>query len=330
MTAVSVVVPARNARAQVEACLTSLLTQSLRDLEVIVVDDASTDGSDQIVEAMAAQDPRLRSVRRERSGGAGAARNVGLAMARGEHVAFVDADDECEPEYAERLRVAAVAERADVVVCGYSHLTPHGVRATHAWGARIAARPSPWPPRARSARLAFTNPAPWNKLFRRAFLEAHALRFQETRSANDLAFTFSALALAGKVARVPEPLVRYRAASTGGISMSRGKDPDDLATALHRLDETITAHGKDAELRPASQALSAVAVLTFLNGCRTPDELARGAEVLRPFLAARGTTGSVLAGLPPRRAAELLALRVLGPGRYRAVWNAARGLATPG
>lgn len=96
MTSVSVVVPVHDGAAHLPRCLAALLRQKAERLEVIVVDDASTDDSARIVDELAAHDPRVRLLRLAESRGAGAARNAGLAAATGEYVAFVDADDECE------------------------------------------------------------------------------------------------------------------------------------------------------------------------------------------------------------------------------------------
>ena len=95
--AVSVIVPLYQSRAYVAAALDSVLAQTLGDLEVIVVDDGSTDGGGEIVRGYVEREPRVRYMREENAGPA-AARNVGIAAARGAAVAFLDSDDLWLPE----------------------------------------------------------------------------------------------------------------------------------------------------------------------------------------------------------------------------------------
>ncbi len=107
---VTVVVPAFNVADFVEQSVRSALDQTFADLEVIVVDDGSTDGTRAVVEAI--RDPRLRILRR-RNGGSAAARNSGLSEARGEYVAFLDGDDYWQPRMLER-HLALLIERPDI------------------------------------------------------------------------------------------------------------------------------------------------------------------------------------------------------------------------
>ena len=92
MPKVSVIIPVRNAEKYLGECLDSVLGQTLKDVEVLCVDDGSTDGSAKILSDYAAKDGRIRILRQPASG-AGVARNRGLAEARGEYLFFCDADD---------------------------------------------------------------------------------------------------------------------------------------------------------------------------------------------------------------------------------------------
>ncbi len=112
---ISVIVPVYNVVQFLRACLDSVLAQSLRDIEVVCVDDGSTDGSAAILAEYAAKDKRLKIVTQENRG-QGAARNCGLEIARGEYVYFMDADDEFAADDAlERLVALADAERLDAL-----------------------------------------------------------------------------------------------------------------------------------------------------------------------------------------------------------------------
>jgi glycosyltransferase involved in cell wall biosynthesis len=117
---VGVVLPTYNRAALLERSAGSVLSQEFRDLELLIVDDGSTDGTPAVVERLQARDPRVRPVR-QRNSGAAAARNAGMARARGEFVAFQDSDDEWLPGHLAG-HVAALSQSPDVGVV-YSFMT---------------------------------------------------------------------------------------------------------------------------------------------------------------------------------------------------------------
>jgi glycosyltransferase involved in cell wall biosynthesis len=124
---VTIVIPAFNRAATIRASVESVLRQSRGDFELLVVDDASTDGTAEIVAGMT--DPRLRLVRHAANGGAGAARNTGIREARGTWIAFQDSDDEWLPLKLEKQMARLEAAAADVVAayCGMVVIgTPDG------------------------------------------------------------------------------------------------------------------------------------------------------------------------------------------------------------
>ena len=110
MAQISIVIPVYNRAAEVRTAIASVLTQSHRDLELIVVDDASTDHLQSSVESFA--DPRVRLIRHERNQGAAAARNTGVNAARGEWVAFLDSDDAWDSDKLERQLTSLAIEPA--------------------------------------------------------------------------------------------------------------------------------------------------------------------------------------------------------------------------
>lgn len=122
---ISVIIPIYNSAQYLPACLESVLNQTYRDLEVICINDGSTDGSLQILQQLARQDSRLRVIDQKNSG-ASAARNTGLDLARGEFVAFVDSDDTLEADMYETLLSLQEAHQADIAHCGYKRIRMDG------------------------------------------------------------------------------------------------------------------------------------------------------------------------------------------------------------
>jgi len=115
---VSVIVPVYNGERYLAKCLDSLQAQTLQDLEIIVVNDGSTDGSAAIIDDYRSRDRRFRVVDKP-NGGVSSSRNAGLALVSGEFTAFVDADDWASAEMFEILVDEAVAAQADIVLCTY-------------------------------------------------------------------------------------------------------------------------------------------------------------------------------------------------------------------
>ncbi len=118
MAKVSVIIPIYNAEKYLEYCLDSVTGQTLRDLEIVCVNDGSTDGSSRILEAYAENDSRIRVIHKE-NGGLVSARKTGVTAATGEYVGYVDSDDWIEPDMYEVLYREAYKNRADLVSCGY-------------------------------------------------------------------------------------------------------------------------------------------------------------------------------------------------------------------
>ena len=112
----SVIVPVYNAKEYLSRCLNSLVRQTYKNLEIILIDDGSIDGSSDICDEYAAKDQRFRVFHVDNAG-VSAARNLGLIYATGLYVSFVDSDDLVSPNYMERLIDVALETKCDVVTC---------------------------------------------------------------------------------------------------------------------------------------------------------------------------------------------------------------------
>lgn len=115
---VSIVVPIYNVEAYLSRCLDSILSQTLQDIEVIAVNDGSTDASGEILDQYASKDTRI-IVIHKKNGGVSAARNDGIQLVKGEYIGFVDPDDWIDHDMYEALYHSAVEEKADIVMCTY-------------------------------------------------------------------------------------------------------------------------------------------------------------------------------------------------------------------
>lgn len=117
---VSIIVPIYNTEKYLKTCLDSILRQSYKNLEIILVDDGSTDGSSKIVDDYAKKDKRIKAIHKKNSGQS-AARNDGLNKATGEFLCFIDSDDEIDPNYIKDLLAPFENEKTILSVCGMNY-----------------------------------------------------------------------------------------------------------------------------------------------------------------------------------------------------------------
>ena len=215
---VSIIVPAYQAAPTLERCLDSILRQTLTDWECICIDDGSTDGGVDILNAYAANDPRIRVIR-QRNAGVSAARNAGLVAARGDYVAFVDSDDFIHPRMMATLSELVESEQADCAIAACRRID--GSNATCAERAASAFCPGDAEQmnKAPERDEAFIRVV-WNKLIRRSVLEEHGIRFPVGVSyGEDTAFNYCLLPFCRRFAATQEALYNY-VASEGSLSQT--------------------------------------------------------------------------------------------------------------
>lgn len=128
---ISVIVPVYNPGAHLENCIDSIVNQSFKNLEIILVDDGSTDGSSEVCDAWAEKDSRFKVIHKA-NGGASAARNIGLDAATGDYLGFVDADDYIDLDMYECLLKDILDNNADAARCGIDRVFSDG--RTEEWG----------------------------------------------------------------------------------------------------------------------------------------------------------------------------------------------------
>lgn len=120
---ISVIVPVYNMEKYLDRCMQSVLGQTYQNLEIILVDDGSTDASPQMCDEYAVKDDRVKVVHKQ-NGGLSDARNAGLAIATGTYIGYVDSDDWIETDMYERMHAACVENHAEVAICRYASVFP--------------------------------------------------------------------------------------------------------------------------------------------------------------------------------------------------------------
>jgi CDP-glycerol glycerophosphotransferase len=235
---ISVIVPFFNVGGELlDDCLSSIAAQTVTDLQVIVVDDGSTDASAEVAAARAAADPRF-TLLRVPNGGPGHARNRGLELATGTYLAFVDGDDVLPPHAYERLLHALEASGSDFVSGNVQRIGPLGITqsALHAKaikGRRTRTHISATP-------ALFYDVSVWNKLFRRSFWTEHGLTYPEGMVWEDIQVMTRAHVLASAVDVIPDSIYYWRERGTGALSITQSRTDisnyTDRITALLAID----------------------------------------------------------------------------------------------
>lgn len=230
MPLLSVVVPVCNAQKYLNECLDSILDQTLTDIEVICVDDGSTDNSGAILDEYTLRDSRVRVIHKVNTG-YGHSMNVGFDAAQGEYIGIVESDDWIEPDMYEKLLNAAHAANADVVKANF--FLYYGKPAPRDEFFEVI------PPRL-SGRVFcplenvdlemvdFWNrkPSIWSAIYRRDFIYENHIRFHETPGASyqDASFNFKVWACAQRVFCLDRALLHYRQDNSGSsVNASTGK-----------------------------------------------------------------------------------------------------------
>ena len=226
---VSIILPVYNAQNHLERCIGSILAQTYRDLELIILNDGSKDQSLPVCEAFRAKDSRILLVDKDNSG-VSDTRNLGLKLAGGKYIKFVDSDDHIAPDYTQHLVTAAEQNHADLVIAPYKMVIPAGVskpeqvleKLQDDLGVMSVARP----PEVREygflpagiydkdtfALRLMDKPASyfysvlWNKLYRRDILTGNDIRFtSELRWAEDLVFNMQYIQYAQTFVSIAAP-----------------------------------------------------------------------------------------------------------------------------
>ncbi len=262
-TDVSVVIPVCNAERYIAQCLDSILRQTLKSIEIICVDDGSSDATADILANYACRDERI-TVLSQPNCGAGAARNNGMTHAAGKYIIFLDGDDVFEPDMLQSLFDKAEDTRADAVICAadaFSDVTGEKVSSNWEMPADAFKGCDAFHPEDMSdCMFQMIQGWPWDKLFRTAYLRSEGLSYPDLANTNDMVFVFQAMVLAQRVAVVRDVLVHRRVCNSESISNSRETAWECPYIAVR---DVIDAFEKHCVMSVYSQSLC-VWILDFL------------------------------------------------------------------
>lgn len=217
---VSIIVPIYNAGKFLEKCLDTLTQQTLKDIEIILVLDCPTDGSDLVAREYAEKDPRIKLIVNEHNLNIGLSRNEGLKIARGEYIGFSDHDDWRELDMYEKLYQKAQENKADIAISNYDNIYPNRIALHPQYPNNIAPeklkqeifshfigdwkKDKEWGPFTHSGSM-------WHMLYKREILEKNNIQFSDNRESTfeDLLFLIQVFYVVNKITYLPLTLYHH-------------------------------------------------------------------------------------------------------------------------
>ena len=234
---VSVIIPVYNVYPYLTECLESVLNQTYKNLEIIIVDDGSTDGSEKICDSYASKDPRIRLIH-QKNQGVSAARNTGLDMMNGDVVAFLDSDDAYHPAFVEIMLDVLTKKQTDIVMCERVFCYTAGKMTAHL--PEIDYEPTScesYDKKSFFRKIAngFSAQSVWNNIYKNYLWKD--IRFPVGHVYEDLDTTYKVLALCNTICVIDTPLYLYRK-RPGSITetVSQKSISDCLLAKEHFLD----------------------------------------------------------------------------------------------
>ena len=242
---VSIVMPVYNAEEYLEESLRSVMEQSYKNLEIICVDDGSTDGSAAIIKRLSEEDARIRMLSQDNSG-AGAARNAGLDKALGVYVFFFDADDLLRRNAIRTLVKTAEKHITDIVLFGYYKFAGKKKIRTD-FSAKTLNVPvnKVISPRDISGCLFQADHGmPWNKFYNTEFIRKTGVRFQDLKNTNDEFFSRITTTEAERILFLNKVLIRYRVGNKNSLRGNAGDSVLDCTKALYAICDELKQRGR--------------------------------------------------------------------------------------
>jgi len=245
---ISIIVPVYNAEAFLEECLDSILAQTLKGIEIICINDGSRDNSQAILERYAKKDGRIKVLTKE-NGGQSSARNLGLKIARGEYIGFVDSDDFIVPDMMEKLYVRAKETDADISI-GDVYLYNNDTHEKDEFRDQLLYL------RLKNKVVTLEDEpqlvsciAVWDRICKRSLLTENNIRFAEGLVYEDHLYTIEELVKAKRVVLTPEKLYYYR--KFGGASTTDQEVKNDRFKSnyleIHRRIQTVLRKSDSSE-----------------------------------------------------------------------------------
>ncbi len=271
---VSVIIPVYNTSEYLPECLDSLVNQTLKEIEIICVDDGSTDNSVEILEKYAKEDNRIKILTQQNLY-AGVARNKGLSEAKGEFVIFLDSDDFFDTTLLEKTYTKAMEEDAQIVLFGgkkYDHSTNEIIENPYYLRTEILPEKTVFSKEDMPDNfLLVTTPCPWTKLFSKKFIQQEGLQFQPLQNSNDAFFVISALCVAERITAVDEQLVYYRINHGGSLQYTKSKNSTCFFDAYEAIYKNLKQRKIYEQCQKSFEEIFISGIIYNIDTCKTSE-----------------------------------------------------------
>ena len=199
---VSVIIPVYNVEKYIKKCLDSLVNQTLKDIEIIVVNDGSPDKSQKIIDKYVKKYPDMIKSYVKENGGQGSARNFGFDKSKGKYICYVDSDDYIDEDMIEKLYNNIEQEKSDIAICGNKIISEDYQLIKNETAFEYDYHDN-------VVNALFGKMAVWNKIYKRELIEDNNLQFRSKVWYEDLDFSVKAILSANKISYIDEPLYNY-------------------------------------------------------------------------------------------------------------------------
>lgn len=236
---VSVIVPIYQVVGYLDKCMDSILNQSFQNMELILIDDGSTDGSSELCDEYARRDARVKVIHKQ-NGGLSSARNAGLDIARGEYIAFVDSDDWVSPDFIQVMHEVCEKYGCDICQCGMFDVISDECHTEDRGGIPVIFSPAEFI-YAEYTLFSWDCVVSWNKLYRRSLFQD--IRFPEGKQHEDEFTTWKLVGRSGRLAVLPTRLYYYRRRPDSIVGKRYSYKRLDAGEAYREREEFYREHG---------------------------------------------------------------------------------------
>ena len=245
---ISVIIPVYNSQNYLVKCLETVINQTLKEIEIICIDDGSIDDSIDILIKYSNKDPRI-TVLKQDNLHAGVARNAGLLIAKGKYLSFIDSDDFIELNMLEEMYNKIKSQNADIIICQCKTFDSETGKFDEkkfdiSLKINLIPKKEPFSVNDLSNNIfQFCLGWAWDKLFRTDFIRENSIRFQNIMNINDQQFTYTALCLANKITTIKKRLVIKRLKNKNSISANKNKDPTCYLSSFDKIKSNLEKKG---------------------------------------------------------------------------------------
>lgn len=256
---VSVVIPVYNVKKYLDECFASVVNQTYKNLEIILVNDGSTDGSGQLAETLADGDVRAKVIHKQ-NGGLSDARNTGLNLAKGKYVTFIDSDDYIHATFLEVLIDIAEKTNSDIVQCDNTR-----VESALGRGGEHLSITSGAVAFLQLINFKLVSPTAWGKLYKRSLFTSNKLFFPVGRIHEDTAVIYKLIYFADTVTCADKNLYYYRKNDSSIMNASYTTSHYDSVVKYHQELDDFIQHNKITVSTPTIGRHKSLRLLSVLN-----------------------------------------------------------------